>query len=243
MGSIPAWAGETPGGTGGPGNGGVYPRVGGGNTACRRKRCSTRGLSPRGRGKPRRLLVVLRIHWSIPAWAGETPRRQSRDAVSAVYPRVGGGNAVRICSSRVFFGLSPRGRGKPVQHGGPGSDSRSIPAWAGETWGGWGLGRGGKVYPRVGGGNLAARMAFISMGGLSPRGRGKLGIDITGLVAWRSIPAWAGETCGWAGWSWGCPVYPRVGGGNSHPRNCPLCTSGLSPRGRGKLRRPGGHWH
>ena len=30
-------------------------------------------------------------------------------------------------------------------------------------------------------------------------------------------------------------VYPRVGGGNYSPATLPICVSGLSPRGRGKL--------
>ena len=50
----------------------VYPRVGGGNTVTDMMAALHRGLSPRGRGKQRRMLPDERPKRSIPAWAGET---------------------------------------------------------------------------------------------------------------------------------------------------------------------------
>ena len=131
-------------------------------------------------------------------------------------------------------GLSPRGRGKlrpaaPAELAGG-----SIPAWAGET-GGRGRGRvKSEVYPRVGGGNAFASRIPEARGGLSPRGRGKLGDGYGGHSGRGSIPAWAGETrrrprCGSPGW-----VYPRVGGGNGLGLTARRLKGGLSPRGRGK---------
>ena len=92
-GSIPAWAGETQMLAAIRCSKAVYPRVGGGNRAQHSAQRLCWGLSPRGRGKLiRRLLVSLR-GGSIPAWAGETQDLAFKRAVGRVYPRVGGGNA------------------------------------------------------------------------------------------------------------------------------------------------------
>ena len=111
----------------------------------------------------------------------------------------------------------------------------SIPAWAGETAIVSAIQRTAGVYPRVGGGNAAHKLALTRGEGLSPRGRGKLISVGTGRRWRRSIPAWAGETRK----SWGnqslCRVYPRVGGGNQIAVKYRRPTPGLSPRGRGKL--------
>ena len=50
-------------------------------------------------------------------------------------------------------GLSPRGRGKPLQKGKAMDGQGSIPAWAGETPTPPSVDGQGVVYPRVGGGN------------------------------------------------------------------------------------------
>ena len=51
-------------------------------------------------------------------------------------------------------GLSPRGRGKREQAPTQQIQTRSIPAWAGETALPPKYGNAIKVYPRVGGGNV-----------------------------------------------------------------------------------------
>ena len=52
--------------------------------------------------------------------------------------------------------------------------------------------------------------------------------------AWRSIPAWAGETYVFDIEVKYSKVYPRVGGGNAIIRRKGAHRLGLSPRGRGK---------
>ena len=73
--SIPAWAGET--NSGGCQQKGemVYPRVGGGNDDVSSIGVVSVGLSPRGRGKRRYTDERSLTGRSIPAWAGETRRR------------------------------------------------------------------------------------------------------------------------------------------------------------------------
>ena len=115
LGSIPAWAGETPSnsicGIFTP----VYPRVGGGNTCSQAGQGRGRGLSPRGRGKRVGGGPPRPPTRSIPAWAGETNRHPQRARGGEVYPRVGGGNPYHGGRAQPPGGLSPRGRGKPTR--------------------------------------------------------------------------------------------------------------------------------
>ena len=131
--SIPAWAGETRHPSVFASVTTVYPRVGGGN-ASRSARCSSSfGLSPRGRGKLHAFGASDSRPRSIPAWAGETYANTLPRPTHRVYPRVGGGNEIRIQRHACICGLSPRGRGKRRTTRSCMRPPRSIPAWAGET--------------------------------------------------------------------------------------------------------------
>ena len=92
----------------------------------------------------------------------------------------------------------------------------------------------------MGGGNEVGYRTETGMVGLSPRGRGKPGLETEATVKSRSIPAWAGETSASLVCAWAMKVYPRVGGGNRFERALPDLPKGLSPRGRGKLFLPVG---
>ena len=189
--------------------------MGGGNFTSDARRSCANGLSPRGRGKPVDGAGRANAARSIPAWAGETPCSRRAARHSGVYPRVGGGNAVKGVTTLAPHGLSPRGRGKPRTEAPRAETDRSIPAWAGETDFQAILKIAQKVYPRVGGGNRWVGYICVRPAGLSPRGRGKPGQPRAKPAQRRSIPAWAGET-----YLTICPlsrhrVYPRVGGGNA----------------------------
>ena len=172
------------------------------------------GLSPRGRGKPLLSAQPRYDTRSIPAWAGETPSPQYTRGTGAVYPRVGGGNPLTGGAEAAPWGLSPRGRGKrPASASAPGR-SGSIPAWAGETGQTAAPTSRQSVYPRVGGGNFVMYVVPYPCRGLSPRGRGKLPLNHRRRRGRR--------------------VYPRVGGGNYNRQGCLKGARGLSPRGRGK---------
>ncbi len=194
IGSIPAWAGETAAAhTFNPVKE-VYPRVGGGNRAQGALPHRPKGLSPRGRGKLSSLRIAFAGSGSIPAWAGETSAPLSRAHLQRVYPRVGGGNQLRGNLCMRYRGLSPRGRGKRLDPALPSAAGRSIPAWAGETCRMPITASAIAVYPRVGGGNLAAPYANLLARGLSPRGRGKPLSTSECKYGVGYIPAWAGET-------------------------------------------------
>ena len=180
-----------------------------------RYRGRSRGLSPRGRGKP---VPPAPFWWrgrSIPAWAGETHRRSGEAALCGVYPRVGGGNELAQFNIHTNEGLSPRGRGKRAAICVSAASSGSIPAWAGETSAAGAVLVAWTVYPRVGGGNYSLFCIRLPGGGLSPRGRGKHGYEYLCRISQRSIPAWAGETSPSRRPRRGWGVYPRVGGGNA----------------------------
>ena len=207
--------------------------MGGGNQSRKSSFALMMGLSPRGRGKQNLARLQFTRDRSIPAWAGETAiHRLTQPA--AVYPRVGGGNSSSGMQRRCRKGLSPRGRGKRLRWRRLGANCRSIPAWAGETHSQLARGTSSKVYPRVGGGNVALVRGEFGTEGLSPRGRGKRHQYRYCVDRARSIPAWAGETAAhWAA-HWAAQVYPRVGGGNYSLAGDARKWRGLSPRGRGK---------
>ena len=90
----------------------------------------------------------------------------------------------------------------------------------------------------MGGGNLVANLLALDKAGLSPRGRGKRVRRTRRQPLRRSIPAWAGETITQYNDNYLAAVYPRVGGGNGAYDQRTGMQTGLSPRGRGKLRQP-----
>ena len=191
--SIPAWAGEPTGIYPSCRFTQVYPRVCGGTVDHCRRRGVCMGLSPRGRGNPRRRFVPVAHPGSIPAWAGEPTGCQYIWVGISVYPRVGGGTPPRHVLHRHFSGLSPRGRGNQESQRSNPPCLRSIPAWAGEPYGPRWSQSDMTVYPRVGGGTEGGATEAQVDAGLSPRGRGNHERRGDARRYGGSIPAWAGE--------------------------------------------------
>ena len=171
---IPAWAGNTKGGTVGSPTYTVHPRVGGEHLLGRGLRQNTAGSSPRGRGTPYRLHPQWRPQRFIPAWAGNTAAPLAGLVVVPVHPRVGGEHRVSLTPMRREIGSSPRGRGT-LRH-----SPLSIVAKP--------------VHPRVGGEHFSHRTFKLQDAGSSPRGRGTLFAPAGGPEQHRFIPAWAGNT-------------------------------------------------
>ena len=172
---------------------------------------------------------------SIPACAGEPPRRSAWARGTTVYPRVCGGTTRPALTRRAAVGLSPRVRGN---HGGlvrRGARLGSIPACAGEprpdprpTSTSW-------VYPRVCGGTTRYRPTGMQDRGLSPRVRGNPPPPDRARIEAGSIPACAGEPAPSDTRPSASGVYPRVCGGTAARRRGPGRIEGLSPRVRGNL--------
>src|SRR5690606_23745518 len=96
---------------------GVDPRVCGGNVSSACFSRASAGRSPRMRGKPREMLVQVKVHRSIPAYAGETQAARGRSRSLTVDPRVCGGNSDGSSAVADGQGRSPRMRGKPLCKG------------------------------------------------------------------------------------------------------------------------------
>ena len=197
------------------------------------------GLSPRVRGKLPMVALPESLEGSIPACAGEACSSPVPVGVTGVYPRVCGGSCCWAAASSLAAGLSPRVRGKLFGDVCGGCGQRSIPACAGEAVVIVFPLCVSEVYPRVCGGSPENPYELWAPPGLSPRVRGKLPSVRDDALAVRSIPACAGEALSGKVSSTVVGVYPRVCGGSR-----PVCGGGserrgLSPRVRGKPRRPG----
>ncbi len=176
--SIPACAGEPRGCAACSGVHRVYPRVCGGT--CHRGVVGRRkgGLSPRVRGNRRYLPPEWGADGSIPACAGEPPALPCTGCPARVYPRVCGGT-VRVSSQSVAEGgLSPRVRGNRLFSAPNFRGSGSIPACAGEPWRTPIAHSLPGVYPRVCGGTHYNLYYKQDIGGLSPRVRGNLSLEV-----------------------------------------------------------------
>ena len=153
-----------------------------------------------------------------------------------VYPRVCGGSVKGHAAVGALVGLSPRVRGKRLDHFGGGGFGRSIPACAGEAYANLHARRGRAVYPRVCGGSVKSGVLTNRLHGLSPRVRGKLGAAVSWQPGIGSIPACAGEAPRAPPSTWLNTVYPRVCGGSHSIAFGKFLLKGLSPRVRGKHR-------
>ena len=170
---------------------------------------------------------------SIPACAGEPPRRLLGMRICEVYPRVCGGTRKTAAAPIAPAGLSPRVRGNPLVRRRSPAFRRSIPACAGEPpafrirWTPF------PVYPRVCGGTSVRKLTVSVFRGLSPRVRGNHDEYIEFNLQLRSIPACAGEPPAVPALPQQARVYPRVCGG-TRSRHWPTpIPAGLSPRVRG----------
>ena len=85
----------------------------------------------------------------------------------------------------------------------------------------------------MGGATLGNIRHYFGGVGLSPRGRGNQGVNLSLGVNARSIPAWAGQPPSAFRRALPFGVYPRVGGATLGREALAGGAPGLSPRGRG----------
>ena len=109
--SIPARAGEPPGGPRWPPCPSVYPRACGGTACAPAATARAGGLSPRVRGNRGVHFGQPHDGGSIPARAGEPLAFGGLPARSRVYPRACGGTGIGAQWAVPVLGLSPRVRG------------------------------------------------------------------------------------------------------------------------------------
>ena len=155
-------------------------------------------------------------HWRIiPAHAGQTC---SLLRVSAVlfsdHPRACGANSLRATSAFITSGSSPRMRGKRVTVTGGDTDSRIIPAHAGQTPDTVKVLSSFADHPRACGANGVWGTFNIRGHGSSPRMRGKPTDKFLIDIPVRIIPAHAGQTSTPSSLSNHCSDHPRACGAN-----------------------------
>ena len=195
------------------------------------------GLSPRGRGNLTKYPAGDAGFGPIPARAGEPSQEGPRQAVGGAYPRAGGGTGPSNSIGYAVPGLSPRGRGNRPQRPVRRTANGPIPARAGEPRFRYAVNNAHRAYPRAGGGTWLDALLPDPVTGLSPRGRGNLNASSSSGTDAGPIPARAGEPPGRWRWASRCRAYPRAGGGTMSTASGHLNHSGLSPRGRGNLKR------
>ena len=145
-----------------------------------------------------------------------------------------GENTLRSISSVVFFGSSPRVRGKQILGFKDSSQKGLIPACAGKTLYLREIGGRGRAHPRVCGENRSIAAKISSLGGSSPRVRGKQKQVAEYLATHGLIPACAGKTKRLSAWHSSNRAHPRVCGENGHAAAARRMSKGSSPRVRGK---------
>ncbi len=212
-GSIPAHAGEPRPRWPLSASTGVYPRACGGTSLSRAPCSPSPGLSPRMRGNLTSKSIPPILMGSIPAHAGEPPRRRRARPPDRVYPRACGGTNKTHASESVPLGLSPRMRGNRSDRVERGGHDGSIPAHAGEPPVFSLVATAERVYPRACGGTFLSPHGDQSVPGLSPRMRGNRSNIRFRRSLQGSIPAHAGEPRRATKKSSGERVYPRACGG------------------------------
>ena len=151
-----------------------YPRVCGENGSTAPWPGSCRGTSPRMRGKPFQVPVVVAHVGNILAYAGKTRWHCACSRSSSEHPRVCGENAARAASVKPLVGTSPRMRGKLPTQIGLKESRGNIPAYAGKT--------------------QAYRQCQQQRWGTSPHTRGKRCGCGSDCGSNGNIPAYAGKT-------------------------------------------------
>ena len=171
----------------------VHPRVCGGRPRSSPRSLPRSGSSPRVRGTRLPRAPFGRRWRFIPACAGDARWRLNQKSRPAVHPRVCGGR----CGEQRFVdgaaGSSPRVRGTLAIARGTFSQTRFIPACAGDAPSRAAPFGSSPVHPRVCGGRIMARAALRAGDGSSPRVRGTLPVDRFRKPTRRFIPACAGD--------------------------------------------------
>ena len=211
-----------------------HPRACGANHSGTIRPTSCIGSSPRMRGKPllgKRRVGLRRI---IPAHAGQTGNANMPHGKPTDHPRACGANYGRTGISGYDYGSSPRMRGKPRRRGRHALRGRIIPAHAGQTSSTYTESSWITDHPRACGANPQIFTDKEYMIGSSPRMRGKLRPVTARPSRIRIIPAHAGQTVSAVAQHNTLPDHPRACGANDHKRATHVCSSGSSPRMRGK---------
>ena len=233
-GLIPACAGKTASPPAGSPPRGAHPRVCGENCETLAVSGTTRGSSPRVRGKLKGSSPFRSTFGLIPARAGKTSIRSYRAILTAAHPRACGENLPEPAGPEMNRGSSPRVRGKPRLSCVLPSLLGPIPARAGKTSLVVQEDSGMRAHPRACGENLAGDEDLHGWSGSSPRVRGKRDRRRNRDRSTGLIPARAGKTSSRASSPPSAWAHPRACGENKTQVLKAHFGDGSSPRVRGK---------
>ena len=160
---------------------------------------------------------------------------RTRSRRVTAHPRVCGENLSTDTEDVILAGSSPRVRGK--RRGSLQAALRVglIPACAGKTQIGAGVGMAAWAHPRVCGENVTNPPFSLARTGSSPRVRGKLNRVLLPVWTFGLIPACAGKTGDAQQPARYSAAHPRVCGENFFTHLIDTHKNGSSPRVRGKL--------
>ena len=191
------------------------------------------GSSPRVRGTGFcRFLGHFSLRF-IPACAGNRTVAVTAACIPPVHPRVCGEQLVEGGEQFKADGSSPRVRGTDSAGTVVNSQTRFIPACAGNSGNIIEMRAGTSVHPRVCGKQRWPRPTPCRSPGSSPRVRGTEIVLCSPLVQRRFIPACAGNSLPHADVLLRRPVHPRVCGEQTRPLLDVFQPLGSSPRVRG----------
>ena len=231
---IPARAGKTRTRATSPTAPWAHPRACGENSTNHPRPRSSRGSSPRVRGKRLVEFFGRDLARLIPARAGKTPPRPRPPLQPPAHPRTCGENSARSVHRSLASGSSPRVRGKLGEVLPPIARVRLIPARAGKTKTSPQPGPGGTAHPRACGENRRSCTRRPPEPGSSPRVRGKQRWRFRQCQHSRLIPARAGKTRTASAERLDRGAHPRACGENRTACAPSRTTCGSSPRVRGK---------
>ena len=191
------------------------------------------GSSPRVRGTARFAPWCPTSTRFIPACAGNRSYLEKVGDGSPVHPRVCGEQVLDSKKAGIANGSSPRVRGTVSRDWYESSETRFIPACAGNRWVVQPNHLDSTVHPRVCGEQLTACGTKEIGAGSSPRVRGTVDLLDFLVCQARFIPACAGNSHAHElAWS-KLPVHPRVCGEQSVESAHLAILDGSSPRVRG----------
>ena len=212
---IPACAGNAARAPQGPPTPPVHPRVCGERSICCTGEVINPGSSPRVRGTRGARDVDVHSQRFIPACAGNASAGGTNGGYTTVHPRVCGERRWKSKGLPPTAGSSPRVRGTPRRSLFRQSQSRFIPACAGNACAASPFQRESPVHPRVCGERVTSPLSRPSAPGSSPRVRGTPGDAGLPHHPIRFIPACAGNATPATSISIPISVHPRVCGERS----------------------------
>ncbi len=211
----------------------VHPRWRGEHSTAASSRSSYPGSSPLARGTHPAAQLCLPERRFIPAGAGNTMTLPLGRLPWPVHPRWRGEHVWGALGANCVHGSSPLARGTPAGHQLPAAVGRFIPAGAGNTRRGHPGPARRPVHPRWRGEHLASACAKNGSAGSSPLARGTPQSAHPSRLAWRFIPAGAGNTPARAFSASTRAVHPRWRGEHSSNLLVYNCRCGSSPLARG----------